>query len=234
MKTSSLFLILLAGAAQAGPHGGVTLTGTVKLKGDPPKLKRLRLSCPHCAPLYPEGLPREDLVVDPEGRVRWAFVTVKSGLEGRRFDVTPTPVLLDQKGCRYEPRVLGLMAGQKLLVRNSDPHCHCTHALPFRNGEFNFSQPRGAGDVERTFEHPEVMIRVKDDVSPWMAAWIGVLDHPYFAVTGPDGAYAIRGLPPGRYTLAVWHEGCDPATREIEVTAGDSRPVDWTLERKKE
>jgi hypothetical protein len=231
------FFVLLIGTLAAAPQdASTTVTGTVSLNGDLniKKKKPMRITCPHCAPLYPAGMPREELILDPQNRIQGAFVFVKAGLEGRKFEAPKTPVLLNQKGCRYEPHVAGVQVGQDFVIRNSDPHDHCAHALPFNGMGFNFGQPKGCPDVTRTFDRAETMIKIKDDVHPWMSAWIGVVDHPYFAVTDAAGKYEIRGLPPGSYTLEVWQESLQSVSREIEVKQGGPKTADFVLELRKE
>ena len=210
------------------------LTGTVTLKGEWPKRRPFQIDCRHCAPQYPEGMPREDLVVDAGKRIQGAVVFVKSGLEGKKFETPKASVVLQQKGCRYEPHVAGIMTGQKLVVRNLDPHSHNSHGIPFSNKEFNVCLPLQGQEFERTFEKPEVSIRIKDDCLPWKSAWVAVFEHPYFAVTDPKGQFELTALPPGKYTLEVWQERCSPATREIEVGPSGQPTVDFALELKKE
>jgi len=233
MRILALLAILGVGASPA-QESGTVLEGTVSLKDtvDLGKRKPIKIGCPHCAPLYPNGMPREDLSVDAENRIQGAFVYVKSGLEGRKFEPPKTPALITQKGCRYEPHVVGIQVGQELAFRNSDPHDHCIHGLAFTNKEFNFGQPKGCRDIARTLDHPEIMIKVRDDVHVWMSAWVGVLDHPYFAVTDSSGRYRIKDLPPGKYTIEVWHESFKSITREIEV-GKDGNTVDVALTEKK-
>lgn len=234
MKSMILCFAIMSWALPATQDPVPSVSGTVTLRGDAPPLKPVKITCPDCVKLYPEGMPREDLVLNKEGHVRSAFVYVKAGLEGKKFEVPKTPVVLDQKACRYEPHVLGVMAGQELLIRNSDAHGHCVHALPFANREFAFHQDKPGMEMKKTFERPEVMIKIKDDRDVWMGAWVAVLDHPFFAVTGPDGKYELKGLPPGKYTLEVWQEKCSPATQEIEVKEKDTKTVNFRLERRKE
>jgi len=229
MRTISLMLILLASVPQ---EDGVTVTGVVKLKGDPPKSKNIKIACPPCAKLYPQGMSREDLVVNSEGAIQGAFVYIKTGLEGKKYAVPETPAVVEMKGCRYEPHVVGLRAGQKLRFRNQDPHNHCVHALAFVCKEMNVALIPG-GEFEKTLEKPEVMIRLKDDVYPWMSGWIGLVDHPFFSVTGPDGKFELKGLPPGKYTVEVWQEKCAPTTQNLEV-GNKGSTVEFALELKKE
>lgn len=231
MMNGIILLAALAGAPSTAQD--VSLSGVVKLKGEAPRRKPIQIECKACAPLYPEGMAREDLLVDREGRVQGAFVYVKAGLEGREFRPPATAVILDQKGCRYEPHVLGLMTGQTLRLRNSDSHVHCVEALAFANKGLNHGLPPGQ-ESDKTFANPEVMIKIKDSVKVWRSAWIGVLDHPFFAVTGADGTFAFKDLPPGKYTVAAWQEKCEEGTRVVEVKAGTSTAVDFLLDLKKD
>jgi plastocyanin len=187
---------------------------------------------PHCAALHAGVVLNDDLVVDPKGGVRWAFVYVKSGLKAAPPPAPQTPVLLDQIGCVFTPHVLGVRVGQPLQIRNSDPRLHNIHALSFDNLEMNVSIVPDTETVHR-FTKREVMVPVKCDIHPWMAAWVGVLDHPYFAVTGEEGAFAIPDLPPGRYVVEVWHEKYVSVSREYDVILGDEDPLDFLLDARK-
>ena len=233
MKAISLILLVMAGGVTIPQESGSRVTGIVKLKGEPPKTRTMKIACPLCAPLYPQGMPREDLTLGKQGEIQGAFVIVKAGLEGKKYDLPEGPVSVEMKGCRFEPHVLGLRAGQKLRLRNQDPHNHCVHAIPFDNREFNIALVPGM-EVEKALEKPEAMVRLKDDVYPWMSAWIGVVDHPFFAVTGTDGKFEIKGLPPGRYTIEVWQEKSVPATQRVEIGENESKSLEFALELKKE
>jgi hypothetical protein len=234
MKATILLLAILAGALPASQDPATSIGGTIKLKGIMLKLKPYKITCPNCSQLYPDGMPREDLVRDKENRVQWAFVYIKAGLEGKKFDVPKTPVMIEEKDCRYAPHMVGIMVGQDVVIRNSDPHAHCAHIIPFDNKEAQAHHAKPGMETKKKFERPEVMIKIKDDASTWMNAWVGVLDHPYFAVSGPDGRYDIKGIPPGKYTIEVWHEMYKSVTQEIELKEGDKKAVDLTLEIKKE
>jgi plastocyanin len=222
-----------AGTSGATTQDGFAVTGNVKINGDIPKRKKIRMDAdPKCAALHAEPPLTEDVVADAQGNVQWAFVYVKKGLEGKKFEVPKTTAVLDQKGCQYQPHVLGVMVGQDLLIRNSDDLLHNVHALPFNNREFNFGQPQKGMEEKKQFTTPEVMVKVKCDIHPWMSAWIGVLDHPFHAVTGPDGNFKIEGLPAGKYTIEVWHEKYKAVSQEVEVKAATT--VNFELTEKKE
>ncbi|MBI2933824.1 MAG: carboxypeptidase regulatory-like domain-containing protein [Planctomycetes bacterium] len=235
LTAAGAFLFLAAGLPAAGDPGddAATVTGTVTFKGDAPKRKKIKMEAdPQCLALHDKPQLSEEAVVDKEGRVQWCFVYVKGGLEGKTFETPKEPVVLQQKGCRYDPHVLGIMVGQDLTIHNGDPLMHNVHAIAKRNGEFNFGQPKQGMETSRKFDNPEVMVKFKCDVHPWMSAWLGVLTHPYYAVTGADGKYEIKGLPPGKYTLEVWHETFGTKSEEFEVKAGETKTADFVYEKK--
>ena len=217
------------------PVKGASISGTVKIKGEPKKRKKIKMDAdPKCAALHADAPMMDDIVVDGNGNVQWAFVYVKKGAEGKKPTEAPAHAVINQVGCRYEPHVLGVVVGQDLIVKNSDDLLHNIHALPFSNKEFNFGQPTKGLEEKKKFTTQEVMVKVKCDVHPWMSAWIGVVDHGFFAVSGADGKYAIPGgLSDGKYTVEVWHEGYKSVTAEVDVKGG-AAVADFELADKKE
>jgi plastocyanin len=171
---------------------------------------------PACVEAHRGKAIDESLLVSSSGALANAFVYVKKGLEGKNFAVPSTPVTIDQNGCWFRPRVLGIQTGQILQVFNSDPVTHNIHPMGQINREWNHSQGAGDAPMVRKFIKPEIMIPVKCNIHHWMRAYIGVVDHPYFAVSKEDGSYTIAGLPPGTYTIEVWHESL--GTQEQQVT----------------
>ncbi len=210
------------------PKAGV-IQGTVRVRAAPSRIRRIGTDTdPRCAALHAEPPPSEEIVVSPDLGLRWAFVYVK---EGARPTPSPeVPVLLAQAGCLYRPHVLGVQVGQPLLIRNEDPLLHNIHVLPFANPAFNFGQPTAGLEQRRTFKSPEVMIKVVCDVHPWMRAWVGVLDHPYFAVTDAEGAYALPELPAGLYTVEAWHEAYRSVAELVELQPGAGAVVNFQLD----
>lgn len=226
-------LLLLPAAAEDKTF---TVSGTVKLDGPvpPAKLNKAVLDDPNCAKLHPNPPPAQNLVVAEDGGVRWAFVYIKAGFGDREFPVPSQPVVIEQKGCEYSPRTFGIRPGQPLDIVNKDPMLHNVHGLPMRGGEFNRAQPV-QGQVDRfTFKQPEVPALVKCDVHPWMRAWACVVDNPFFAVTDEKGTFEIKNLPPGDYTLGVWHEGLSTlgGTNEVRITVNANATVNFLMKKK--
>lgn len=219
-------LVAGLGTAQAGE-----IVGKVTLKGTPPAEKPLPLD-PACGKLWPNEKPKTRFyAVGADNGLADVFVYLKQASGGAP---ATKPVLLDQKGCEYVPYVVGLQTGQKLLIRNSDPVLHNVHATPKINKEFNLAQMAGGKDIERGFDQSEVFVRFKCDVHPWMFAYVGVVPHPFFAVTDKDGKFKIEGVPAGKYTLVSFHRKThvteDKAlTQEIEVKDG-AASADFTVE----
>ena len=200
-------LLILAGCAsaptyfQVDPATAGTIRGKIRFEGTRPPPKVISLDAdPVCAKMYTGG------TITDESSVGNAFVYLKTGLEGKKFATPLEPVVIDQKGCWFAPRVIGIQTGQSFKVTNSDPVTHNIHPQPQKNRDWNQSQAPEDPPLSRKFAAPEIMIPVKCNVHGWMRAWIGVLDHPYFTVTGADGAFEIRNVPPGSYTVAVWQE----------------------------
>lgn len=164
---------------------------------------------PLCDALHPAPL-REEIVPTrkaPDGmRLGQVFVYLRDGLEGKRFAPPTEPVTIEQKGCWFAPRILGIQVGQPFEVVNADPLTHNIHPLAQINRDWNQSQSPEDPPLKRRFSQPEVMIRVKCNIHPWMRAWVGVVPHPYFAVTGREGTFDLTQVPPGTYVLEAWHE----------------------------
>ena len=228
-----------AGKAYTAKGDEGTISGTVAFTGTPPTPKKIDSSAdPACGTANPNLVTEDTLVKD--GKLANVFVYVKEGTaaDGTKIgDYTfPTPsdaVTLDQKGCHYVPHVLGLQVNQKFRVTNSDPTQHNIHPSPKSNPQWNQTQPNGAAPIEKTFARAEVLIPVKCDQHPWMKSYVGVLKHPFFAVTGEDGTFVIKGLPPGKYTVAAWHEKGGPngteKPMEVTVAANGTAKADFTF-----
>ena len=172
----------------------------------------------------------ETYVVGPSGTTLGnVFVYVKDGLSGYTFPAPTTPARIDQQGCRYHPHVFGMQVGQPLEIVNSDPTLHNIHAIAKNNREFNQGQPIQGMKQTHTFTSPEVMIPFKCDVHGWMNAYVGVLPHPFFAVTDASGAFSLKGLPPGTYTIEAWHEKLGTSSQTVTLGAKDAKAITFTF-----
>ncbi len=202
-----------------------TISGKIMLDGDAPPADTIQMAAdPNCARMHDGAVMTEFVVTDMEGGLQNAFVYVKGGLEGMSFPTPTESVTLNQEGCLYVPHVLGLQVGQPLNILNSDATLHNIHATPSANREFNIGQPVANMSTTRTFDSVEVMVPFKCDVHRWMNSYAGVLDHPYFAVSSMDGSFTIDDVPPGDYTVGVWHERL--GEMEVMVTVGESATAD--------
>jgi len=211
----------------AGDEG--TITGKILFTGAAPAPKTIDMGQdPVCVSSATEKTT-EDVVVK-DGKLLNVFVYVKSGGAVDKFSFSPGGgVTLDQKGCRYHPHVLGVMTKENIKITNSDNTTHNIHPSPAKNQEWNQSQTAGAAPLEKSFARQEVLIPVKCNQHPWMKAYIGVLPHPFFAVSKDDGSYTISGLPPGEYTIVAWHEKYGEQTQKVTVGAKESKTQDFTF-----
>jgi plastocyanin len=234
MKKSLLLLSLgIISALQLVRAGDIT--GTITSKGTPPPEadigpKMTELS-PDCVALYSGKLPTTHFyVVGAGGELADVVVSLK-GVPSGSTGASAPPVVMDQKGCLYVPTILAMQTGQKLIVKNSDPCIHNVHAVSKNNPESNQVQMPGGADLTFTFDKPEPFLKFQCEVHPWMFAWVTVFDHPYFAISGADGKFTIKNVPPGKYTLQAVHRKLGTQTAEIEVKA-DGASQNFTFEVK--
>ena len=214
-------------AKRVDPATAGSITGKVSYDGPAPQNPIAKLdSDPACAREHPNGMVLDTVLV-ANGGLENVFVYVKDGLGNYYFDTPTETITLDQKGCRYAPHVFGLRAGQPVEISNSDPTMHTVHAIATSNQEFNLSQPIQGIKNTKTFTAPEVMVHFKCNVHTWMDAYAGVLSHPYFAVTASGGAFELKGLPPGTYTVEAWHEKLGTQTQSVTVGTKESKAVDF-------
>jgi len=217
-------LILTAGAASAA-----NLTGTITYTGKVPTLKPVAMDAdPGCAAKHTTPVMSDVLVLGPGNTMANVMVRVKSGATGA-FTAPAKPVVIDQKGCRYDPHVVGVMVGQTLKLKNSDGLLHNVHALPKVNAPFNMAMPANRTEADHKFTKEEAMFLVKCDVHPWMGSYVGVFGNPYFAVSGKDGKFTIPGLPAGSYEIEAWHEKLGTKTATVKVGAEPAVTADFTF-----
>ncbi|HSB11052.1 MAG TPA: carboxypeptidase regulatory-like domain-containing protein [Blastocatellia bacterium] len=205
-----------------------TITGKVSFDGAPPAPRRIDMGGDAFCASAPGEKTTDDVVV-ADGKLSNVFVYLKGGpVDANSFPTPSDPVVLDQQGCRYHPRVLGIQTNQPFKVINSDSTTHNVHPSPKVNDEWNQMQAQGAPPIEKKFGRPETLIPVKCNQHPWMKASIGVLGHPCFAVSAKDGTYTIKNVPPGSYTLVFWHETLGEQTQQVTIAAKESKTQDIT------
>ncbi len=204
------------GADKPAPTGSAEITGVVRFDGAarPEPEPWGGKSNAECKKLRSEDTIQ--LVKVKDGKLEDAFVYVKAGLPEGTYPTPDTKIAFDQKGCEFSPRVFGMMSGQVLAADNNDRFMHNV-----KSPEWNQGFPFGV-KKDMKLENSAVMATIKCDVHPWMRAYAGVMEHPYFAVTGEDGTFEIKGLVDGEYTLEAWHEKLGSAGGEGEGLRGGS------------
>jgi len=227
---------MMAAALSAGvcSTSFAQVAGTVTLDGEPPEPAVIEAIKQNkaCAAIHEEDVYADNVVVGENGELANVVVSVKAEAGQLPGAAPKEPVVLDQSGCMYRPHVLALMVGQPIVVKNSDEFMHNVHTLPIENDQENIAQP--TVDPGRPLKPLKVAERfkVKCDVHPWMEAHINVFPHPYFAVSGEDGAFTLpKGLPAGKYTLEAWHELFGTQEQQITVDANGktAEPVEFTF-----
>lgn len=215
------------GTQAAGQNSGA-VSGTIRFEGTPPRRATIHMeSDPVCAAEHTQPVLTQDGKVNANGTLPNVFVYIQ-GVSGS-FTPPSKPAVIDQTGCMYKPHVLGVMAGQKLRIISSDPTTHNIHFLSKINKPWNQTQLPGSPPLVHKFARPEIMIPVHCNHHPWMSAYVGVTSNPFFAVTGSDGTFAIKGLPPGEYTLHAWTAAFGMQEQKITVRDGQSTMANFTF-----
>jgi plastocyanin len=217
-------------SAPAQPLGTATIAGAVSFQGQAPTPPVLRMDAdPQCAAKHTEPVRSEELVLGPDNSLGNVFVRVK--WMGDAPSAPRDPVVFDQRGCQYQPHVVGVRVNQPFKIKNSDGLLHNVHTMSEQNPPFNRAMPASVTEVDHTFAKEEFMFRVKCDVHPWMNAYVTVSPHPFYDVTGSDGAFQIGGLPAGTYELEAWHERLGTQSATVTVADGETVTQTFTFSR---
>jgi len=224
----------LAGALQVALASDIT--GTVTLKGTPPKEKEITpvMEDANCSKMHTTVPTTHFYLVGTGGGLADVVVSLE-GISGKSTGASAPPFVLDQKGCEYVPSIFAVQTGQKIVVKNSDPVLHNIHTMPAEgsgNTTKNEAQLPNGADLTFSFSKPENFLKFKCDVHSWMFAWVSIFDHPYFAVSGKDGTFKIANVPPGKYKVQAAHRKAGVVTQEIEVKEGEPAKVDLSLDAK--
>jgi hypothetical protein len=214
--------------------GTANVSGSVKFDGKQPRSRPIDMAGADekCAELHGGVRQKpETVIVNDNGTLRNVFVWVKTGAEAWEFPLPEGDASLVQDGCLYKPHVQGMRTGQSLAIKTADPTAHNVHGFGKVNRPFNRSQPPGAGDIvirmRRDESHPPM--KIKCDIHPWMNAYVAVVPHPYFAVTGDDGSFELPALAPGTYTIGAWHEKYDLMEQTVTVGEGETQTIEFTF-----
>jgi plastocyanin len=212
-----LFQAQQTGNAQAPAD---TITGKVFFSGPKPVVRNISMDANiTCAKLHPSGVPSQEVMLNADNSLQNAFVYVKSGasLAGKQFPAPSDIVKIDQKGCMFEPHVVAAMLNQRIEIANTDPSNHNVHVMSEANPIFNVSQLPQAPPKVAQFTKPELGLVLMCNIHPWMRVYVNVVSNPYYAITGADGSFTIKGLPPGVYTLEAWHEKYGSQEKKVKV-----------------
>jgi len=212
------------------PSTAGSITGVVTLDGSAPVLKPIDMSqSSACVQANPTPIVPPIVVLGDRAALANVVVFVRNGLGKYKFETPSEPVILSQKNCMYEPHVLALMTDQPFEIENNDPTMHNVHPMPKQNRQWSTSQPAGSAPLKSSFSRPEFAMPVLCNVHPWMRAFVFVLDHPYFSVSSKSGAFALKNLPPGTYTIEAWHETLGTLDQTVTLAANESKTISFVF-----
>lgn len=202
------------------------LKGIVKFEGEAPAPKKIPIKGnPECAVFHSGGSVDSEELLVKDGALQNVFIYIKEGLEGYSFQTPSEPVTISNRKCVYVPHVSGAQAGQPLVLLNEDPTLHNIHSYSKNSSSFNVGLPFQGVKQTKKFAKPEVMVTLKCDVHPWMIGYVGVLEHPYFGVTGQDGGFELKNLPAGEYLVEAWHEKLGVQSRTIKIEPRETKEI---------
>jgi plastocyanin len=219
----------IATEAQTERPGEGTVSGTVLLAGSQPAATRINMAAdPGCLKTRAAPVNTEEVVTGASGALKNVVVYISDGLGNRSFDPPKGPAVFEQKGCTYNPHILGMRTRQTLEVINSDPTSHNIHPVPQNNREWNIFQAPASSPIEETFAREEI-VPVRCNVHPWMKGYIAVFKHPYFAITNEDGAFDLKNVPPGDYTVQAWHEKYGRLSQKVSLEPNQTKTLEFVF-----
>lgn len=214
--------------ATVDPATAGTITGSVTFHGTPPQYHAIDMSAESaCVEANPRPVIPPVVIVGAHGALANSVVYIKSGLGAYRYSTPTEPAVLDQKACMYVPRILAFRAGQPFEIKNTDPVTHNIHPIPRENKRWNRSLAANEAPFITNFPYPELAIPVVCNIHPWMRAYLFVFDHPYFEVTPETGAFELQNVPPGTYTIEVWHERFGTLDQTVTLAPKGSKEISF-------
>lgn len=222
-----LLVCLFATHAFAQNNTGA-IKGHVRLTGKLPGNPFIRMGMdPMCSKMNAgKRVIQEYVVASIDGSLANVFVRLQGNFP--QTPVSTQPVTIDQRGCIYAPRVVGVRVGQTLQIKNSDSLLHNVHGLSGKDNSFNVGQPTAGLVYSFKPKNEEVMLHLKCDIHNWMNAYIGIVTNPYFAVSDTTGTFTVEKVPSGTYTIQAWHERYGSVMKTITVKAGAVTTADFT------
>lgn len=229
---TAIFLSVFIAMTMATVGQAATIKGKAVYEGAVPALKPIKMGAdPICLSKHTDAVKTDFLVIGEGNTLANVFVRVVSGVPKKKYPTPTEPAVLDQKGCMYSPHVMGVMVNQPIDILNPDGTLHNVHAMAKANKSFNIAMPKFRKKITRKFDKPEVMVKMKCDVHPWMMGYIGVMDHPYFAVSDTAGAFSIADLPGGEYEVEAWHERLGTQKMSVSVPQGEVKELTFTFKK---
>jgi len=203
------------------------ISGTVQLQGIVPKSKMISIIAdPQCQNFHGKSKISAQDVLVKNGLLQNAFVYLEKGVL-KKYSTPKESIVLDQKGCQYSPRILGIQVGQSINILNSDPWLHTVHAKSGKKSLFHMAMTSAGQSRKRRFKEKKILVQFKCKVHPWMTAYVGVLDHPFFYVTKENGGFSWDQVPSGKYTLTAWHERLGSLSKEINLQGDSKERIDF-------
>jgi len=231
-QTFHAFFLTLLILCSSTPGNSATIKGLVKYEGEVPAFKEIKMDAdPICLTHHSTAIFPQTLVLGPAQEMGNVFVHITKNIPKGDYPVPATEVVIDQKGCMYDPHVVGARMGQTVKILNPDGTLHNVHATSKINPEFNVAMPKFRTEITQVFQKEEFMFPMKCDVHPWMTAWVSVMAHPFFSVTKTDGIYTLDNLPAGEYEVTAWHEKLGTQVQTVAVAEGESKDVNFTFSK---